>query len=189
MDTTRPASNLAQLARTFTARAQPISGSSALDATDEQAIEVEVRILTTVHDAVRARAEAQGQQVADVARAVLFQAAAHVTNRQIQEFRERRADLVATAKEGARKRAARRLEAGLLTAEEVEARVERAGQAAARSRLGLRDYLGPDARHRLRFTAPSGPYRTAAEAILAGGNTIVSVVEQGLKAYAQTGCL
>lgn len=197
-------SDLASLARTFTARAQPVTpGKGQTGADDVEPQEVEVRILTKVHTAVRARAANQEQVVADVARAVLFQAAAKVKPAQIKAYEERRATLVREAGERAatlaRSRARKKWsEQGLTGAEldaavnndpSVSAAVTAAWDRASNARLPLREYLGTGARHRLRFIAPTKAYRDAATAILASGRTVVSVVEEGLREYARTGRL
>lgn len=203
METTRHVSNLANLAKTYTARAQPVPGTATAGADDIEPIEVEVRILTTVHDAVRLRAADQQQVVANVARAILFQAAAKVTPRQIAAYTAQRNKHIEAAGERARTRAIRRsrrrlaaeglkgseLEAAVRSDPAVETAVIRAKEQATRSRLPLRDYVGTDKRHRLRFTAPAKPYRDASTAILASGRTVVRVVEDGLREYAKTGQL
>jgi hypothetical protein len=204
METTRHVSDLASLARTFTARAQPVTpGRGQTGADDVEPQEVEVRILTKVHTAVRARAANQDQVVADVARAVLFQAAAKVKPAQIKAYEDRRSALVKEAGDRAARlawsRARKKLSEQGLTGAELDAAVDAdpsVGQAraaamerASNSRLPLREYLGTGARHRLRFIAPAKAYRDAATAILASGRTVVSVVEEGLREYARTGRL
>ena len=185
METTRAVPDLANLARTYTARAQPVTTSQGILAEDTEPTEVEVRILTTVHDAVRLRAQAQNQVVADVARAVLFQAAAKVTEGQKRAFRNTQAARVRQAYQRAFQRA---LERGLPEAE-AKARAEKAAERTSRTRLPLREYLGSEARHRLRFIAPAGPYEEARDAILASGRTVARAVEDGLREYARTGKL
>lgn len=76
MNTPNAPNVLATLAKTYTARAQPVPGARMRDDGDADLIEVEVRIATRINDAVRIRAASQNQTVAAVARAVLFREAA-----------------------------------------------------------------------------------------------------------------
>lgn len=189
--------DLAALARTYAARAQPVTG--VIDSEDAEPQEVEVRILVKVHEAVRKRAARQNQIVADVARAVLFGAAAKVTAEQIAAYADRRDREIKAAgrraAEYAEPRARRACEREGLTGQELEdavaAAVEQAAQRAEarerNSRGKLRDYLGPGARYRLRFTAPVAAYDQARAALNASGQTLVRVVEDGLREYARTG--
>jgi hypothetical protein len=185
METTRTVPDLANLARTYTARAQPVTSAQGNLAEDTEPTEVEVRILTTVHDAVRLRAQSQNQVVADVARAVLFQAAAKVTEGQQRAFRNAQAARVRQSYQRAYERALNRG----LSEDEAKIKAQAAADKTSRTRLPLREYLGDEARHRLRFIAPAGPYEEARDAILASGRTVARAVEDGLRDYARTGKL
>jgi hypothetical protein len=195
MKTTR-AVDLAKLAQTYAARAQSIG--TAPDDSDPQ--EVEVRILTTIHDAVRKRAAHQNQEVAAIARAVLFKAAAQVTAAERRSYAKQRTAEIQLAGERAATRAtdkARReakrlgiadvddyLISDVVIAQIAQAR-ERAEDKERNARRPLRGYR--QKRYRLRFTAPREPYTEAARAILDSGRTLVSAVEDGLREYAKSG--
>ncbi|HEY2101521.1 MAG TPA: hypothetical protein VGH72_33995 [Pseudonocardia sp.] len=174
MNTT--ARELAQLARGYAARAQP--QSSASNETDET--EVDVRITHALHEAVRAVAAYNGQNVNDVARAILFDAASKVTHAQIAKhqalIKERIARAVETTTKRMRKRGA--------SDPEIQAKVDLAVRRIQRQRLPLRSY-GVD-RYRLRFTVPTAPYLAARDRIQASGRSVAVAVEDGLTAYAKS---
>ena len=174
MNTT--ARELAQLARGYAARAQPQPTNS----TEADETEVDVRIKHTLAEAVRAVAAYNGQNVNDVARSILFDAASKVTHAQIAkhqaQVKERIARAVESATRRLRKRGASDEEIAAKTAE-VTARIQR-------QRLPLRDY-GVD-RYRLRFTVPTEPYLAARDRIQASGRSVAVAVEDGLIAYAKS---
>lgn len=177
----------------FTARAQPIPGARpGADDTAEQ-IEVEVRIAVKVHDAVRARAAEQDQRVAAIARAVLFQAAARVSEDKIRAYQRQRKIEITEAANKARAKAYDKARAEGLSPSEAQtaadAAATQAAEQAANRRLPLREYQGTDHWFRLRFVAPRAAYERARDAIVASGATVASAVEDGLKAYARTGHL
>ena len=189
--------DLDRLARTYAARAQPLGGLT--DPEDVEPREVEVRILHKVHDAVRKRAARQNQVVADVARAVLFSAAARVTKEQIRDHaRHRELEIKAAGQRAAdyiEPRARRAAGRQGLTGPEAEQFVrqhvldarQHAEDKERNARGKLRDYLGTSARYRLRFTAPAAAYAEATQRLAASGQTLVTVIENGLREYARTG--
>jgi hypothetical protein len=166
---------LARLAATYTARAQPAVEYS----TEPGEIEVDVRITTELHDALKVVVAHNGQALTDVARAVLFTTASKVTASEVRKYREARAARASDAVERAVKRATSRG----LTEEEVLAAAAKARSRVMRQRLPLRRY-GVQ-RYRLRFTLPADQYEGARDAIQASGKSVAVAVEEGLYAYAR----
>lgn len=183
MDTRTTQHDLGRLARLYVSRAQPVSGADATSTAGGDQVEAEVRISTSVRDAVRARASEQNQVVTEVARAVIFRAAAAVSERDITRYREERRQAMETAYAKAYAKG----EAKGYPVDQAKRLAAAAAERAGSARRPLRPYR--EVRYRLRFTMPRADYELAAAAILASGRTIADAVERGLKAYARTGRL
>lgn len=183
MDTRTTQNDLGRLARSYVLRAQPVSGGDSASSASGDQVEAEVRISTSVRDAVRARASEQNQVVTEVARAVIFRAAAAVSERDIQRYKEQRRQAMEEAYATAYGKAESRGYHPEAAKKLAKAAADRAGAA----RRPLRPYR--ETRYRLRFTVPREDYEKATTAILASGRTIADAVERGLKAYARTGKL